>query len=67
MLGARAREMTSAKKNSNDVQVRHFVKAVPVQFKPVLRKTHEEVRVAVSKVYGLSSGLPDLSDDVSIG
>lgn len=59
MLAIPSRDVTSTKCNADGVQVKRFVRAVPVNFKPETRKTVKETRAAVSALYGSSSCFPD--------
>lgn len=54
------------KSNTDDAQLKRFVRAAPVYFKSGPLKTFEETRDAVHAVYCFSSGLSDSSDNVSI-
>lgn len=48
------------------MQVKRFVRTVPIKFKPGPRETLEEARVVVRAVYGSSPGYQDVLDDVFI-
>lgn len=56
--------MASAKRTADDVDVKRFVRALPVKFRPGPRKTHEVVHVEVSAVYSSSSGFPGPADNI---
>lgn len=61
-----AREMNSAKRNADDVQVKRFCSVFPVKFRSGSIKYLEEERVAVSAMDDYSSCIPDLEDDVPV-
>lgn len=56
ILDIPAREVTSAKKYADDVQVKRFVRSVSVEVSPGPRRTFEEAHIALSAVYDFSSG-----------
>lgn len=66
MLDIPVCQATSTKRNANDLQVKQFIKAVPVKFNPGPKKTNEEGRVLMCTSYGSSSVFLDPSEDVSI-
>lgn len=66
MIDIPAREVTSAKRIVDYVQVKPFVRTVPVQYKTAPRNTLEEARNAVSTVCDSSPGLRGPSDTVPV-
>lgn len=52
------RQVASAKRHGDNVQVKRFARFVPVKSKRWSRKTCEEARTAVNAAYGSTSGFP---------
>lgn len=55
VLDKLTRKVPSAKRNTFDVQTKHFVGTIPVRLKPVSWMTLEEASVMESAVFGSSS------------
>lgn len=66
VLDIPAREITSAQRNIDDVQVRRLVKSVDVKFNPLPGKTLSEARIAVKAAYGFLSEFAGSSDGISV-
>lgn len=56
MLDISACEVTPAKRNVDDAQVKRFIRSNPVKFMPWPLKNVEEARTAVVSAYGSSAG-----------
>lgn len=61
-----SREVFSAKKNAEHIQVKRCVRAVPIRFRFEPRKPFEEAFRFVRAFLGSSADFQDSSDDLSI-
>lgn len=66
VLGITAREVTPNKKMRSIVQVKSWVRFVPVMFKTEYRKTREKASHTVSYLPGSLADLPDPADDIPV-